>query len=239
MEYNYVLLDIAKEDLNVSKILYDNSLYPQSIFYLQQSIEKSIKHLGLINEVIKPHELNSKIGHKAYKVFTNQVKQIKHITGDSDEVIDREYNELRQLLRSNDLSLFEKVIKKTITSYRDIKFESELIEELINAIINKENPKLFKRIKKDKPFREFFNTKKERFIEYFPNYLRSVLLLFTMNSVVEEYVTAVRYPNSDKFENPSKIFKPNHPLVVLVPFFIEHTEFALKGLCDFQMMTEF
>lgn len=41
--------ELAKEDLRVSKLLYDNGLYCFSIYHLQQAIEKSIKSMFIFN----------------------------------------------------------------------------------------------------------------------------------------------------------------------------------------------
>lgn len=41
MNESFSLLDIAFSDLNASEILFERNQYPQSIFFLQQAVEKS------------------------------------------------------------------------------------------------------------------------------------------------------------------------------------------------------
>lgn len=41
-------LNIAKSDLEASRVLYENQLYPQAIFYFQQNVEKANKSLALV-----------------------------------------------------------------------------------------------------------------------------------------------------------------------------------------------
>ena len=50
-------LEISKEDLEASKILYRNKKYPQASFYFQQSIEKLFKALLLESKTSNNNEL--------------------------------------------------------------------------------------------------------------------------------------------------------------------------------------
>jgi hypothetical protein len=56
---------IGKADLRASKLLYGQKLYPQAIFYLQQSVEKSVKAVGLLLSLVKPdkEDLTREVGH--------------------------------------------------------------------------------------------------------------------------------------------------------------------------------
>ena len=56
---------IGKADLKASKLLYRGKLYPQAIFYLQQSVEKSVKAVGVLLSLVKPDslELTREVGH--------------------------------------------------------------------------------------------------------------------------------------------------------------------------------
>ena len=68
-------LDVAKQDLTSSKILYRNSLFPQALFFLQQSVEKGYKSYHLLSELdndkkdLKIGTLSTrKIGHTPTKI---------------------------------------------------------------------------------------------------------------------------------------------------------------------------
>jgi len=56
---------IGRADLKASKLLYGKKLYPQSIFYLQQSVEKSVKATGLLLSLVRPNkeDLTREVGH--------------------------------------------------------------------------------------------------------------------------------------------------------------------------------
>lgn len=59
------LAKIGKADLRASKTLYDKELYPQGVFYLQQSVEKSVKAIGLLLSLVRPtkEDLMRDVGH--------------------------------------------------------------------------------------------------------------------------------------------------------------------------------
>lgn len=75
MKMDTELLKIAKMDLHASRVLYENRLYPQSIFYFQQSVEKACKAFALITNQVTEKELPRKIGHDAIKIYERVTKQ--------------------------------------------------------------------------------------------------------------------------------------------------------------------
>lgn len=84
------LIKIAKKDLQASKILYRNKLYPQAVFYSQQSVEKLNKALGLIMGQVKEEDLQKEIGHISIKIHEKITR----------EQLER-YQKFKQLLDSN------------------------------------------------------------------------------------------------------------------------------------------
>lgn len=62
------LLIIAKKDLRASEMLYNNNFYPQAIFYLQQSLEKTIKSFSLKSGILKKSQVK-KYSHKSIDIF--------------------------------------------------------------------------------------------------------------------------------------------------------------------------
>jgi HEPN domain-containing protein len=65
-----VLLKIARKDLEASRILFREKLYSQAVFFLQQSVEKAAKAMGLREGWVSKEQLKHNIGHRAWKVFT-------------------------------------------------------------------------------------------------------------------------------------------------------------------------
>jgi len=74
-EFIQTLLDIAEQDLASSKILYKKKKYPQSIFLLQQSVEKTAKAYGLFEGSLSIKQLEKDISHKTpiiYRKFADR-----------------------------------------------------------------------------------------------------------------------------------------------------------------------
>lgn len=67
MKFNKTLLEIAKKDLKAAKCLYEKELYPQAIFYLQQSVEKAAKSFAIMTNMIKEDEVKT-VRHNPLKI---------------------------------------------------------------------------------------------------------------------------------------------------------------------------
>ncbi len=101
MNYKETLLNISIKDLESSRILYEAEHYPQSVFFLQQSVEKVCKYLALENEVFKPFELSKKMGHDSFKLFRktleNQIKMMESQLKIYDKFPDSKNTELYKI----------------------------------------------------------------------------------------------------------------------------------------------
>lgn len=69
MRTELIWLEIAKKDLEAAKCLFHKKLYPHSVFYLQQSIEKAAKSLVIRDKIITTEEdAKKRIGHAGWQV---------------------------------------------------------------------------------------------------------------------------------------------------------------------------
>ena len=89
------LLEIAKTDLKAVEILYENKLYPQSLFYFQQSVEKTNKCLAMLTGNLEETELK-RIGHVPTRIVTSQVASEKEKVRKFIEILSK-YPKLRKL----------------------------------------------------------------------------------------------------------------------------------------------
>jgi HEPN domain-containing protein len=225
------LIEIALDDLKASEILFQNGLYPQSIFYSQQAVEKILKQVGINNGVIRKDELSDKIGHKTEKILKRMVKETKHLTNNSDD-IDAEYDKLKQFVDKHDIGDFRSVISDQLKGFREAVLSFQDIDDLMTAIINKMYPDFFKSMEDNQAFKTTYELKKKKFIEAFPNYVKSGMILFALNLVLSGYVSIVRYPIKDSFENPSLIFNKYHPLVEMLPELHDHIRFVIRSISN-------
>jgi HEPN domain-containing protein len=65
IELALAIAEIAKRDLRASGVLYEEKLFPQATFELQQSVEKAIKVIGLLMGLVRPlrDDLTLDVGH--------------------------------------------------------------------------------------------------------------------------------------------------------------------------------
>ncbi len=68
------LLDRAKSELKASEVLYGNELYPEAVYFFQQSVEKTAKAFVIISRC-KPFSESEfrKIGHEALKIYIDYI----------------------------------------------------------------------------------------------------------------------------------------------------------------------
>lgn len=76
MKTDLMFLEVSKNDLEVANHLFEKGFYPQSIFYLQQAVEKATKAWGLHFGIISEDELK-KIGHESSKVYLKILKKLR------------------------------------------------------------------------------------------------------------------------------------------------------------------
>lgn len=77
MEMSVELLSIAEMDLQASRVLYENGLYPQAVFYFQQSVEKANKVFALITNQVKEKELLKEVGHETINIYRKSLRHQK------------------------------------------------------------------------------------------------------------------------------------------------------------------
>ncbi|MGB2727105.1 MAG: HEPN domain-containing protein [Halobacteriota archaeon] len=78
MNFAETLFAIARKDLEAAKCLFESELYPQAVFYLQQSVEKANKSFAILNNIIKEDEKDLKdVGHDSMEVYKRSFKEQK------------------------------------------------------------------------------------------------------------------------------------------------------------------
>jgi len=141
MNYKETLLNISMKDLDSSRTLYDSENYPQSVFYIQQSVEKVCKYLALENEVFQPFELSKKMGHDSLKLFRktleNQIEMMESQLKIYNEFPDSKNTELYKIAdpfkHQTDLSEGLDLISK-IKDYDLQNISSENLDELLEQL---------------------------------------------------------------------------------------------------------
>jgi hypothetical protein len=114
---------ISRSDLEASKLLFDHGKYPQSIFYLQQSVEKATKSFNQDFKTAK-----KKYRHKTFNIFIASFFGI-----DIDTMVDHSYKELK-----NSFNEFKKdVIVPDIPDVHQMKSEFNKIASTLKKWISR------------------------------------------------------------------------------------------------------
>ena len=224
------LLETARKDLEASRILHKKKLYPQAVFYFQQSVEKSVKSFGLIEKMIDEKNLTNKIGHKPLKIFTRLIK--KH---DKRPKMKKIVKELEALQKDDKAyaDISQKELKSLITSLENIlrdietfKPESELSEEQLKTI-RTGFIKGLDGIKTKHPeeYEQFFGPKLE--IESMMRALFKSFLMRNHVNMSSAFLAYIAGPHSVLSRYPKKNFSPEefynreNPLVKSLPKLIK------------------
>jgi len=138
------LFFIALDDLDCSVILYHREHYPQSVFYLQQAVEKAVKSVGLLFEMISQKDLLKNVGHNPLKVYRKPVNKFSEDLMDLNKNIES-YPEFKEIMNLSGINFDEFVsgIKKGthefneyINTIADYNLTKDELEEYITKIEN-------------------------------------------------------------------------------------------------------
>ncbi|MGV9206325.1 MAG: HEPN domain-containing protein [Promethearchaeia archaeon] len=143
-----ILIWTSKIDLKSSRTLYDQELYPQSVFYLEQSVEKITKAYSIAVLGLDPKDAKKRISHKSPKTMLKKVDVFKEI---HDE-FKKNYHELNEIISDKNKEKICKMNRDNIETLLvaleetekqleiDIVFdqirESKLIDGLIEIIFS-------------------------------------------------------------------------------------------------------
>ncbi|MEM2916380.1 MAG: HEPN domain-containing protein [Candidatus Woesearchaeota archaeon] len=105
---------ISENDLKNARLCYDNKLYPQAVFALQQSVEKLVKPLALLWKLISEDELIT-IGHSPVRVFQ---RVFRNVQGTFEKYVEiaKIFPNIKQisLMSEKEIKKTQKEIEKTI-----------------------------------------------------------------------------------------------------------------------------
>lgn len=227
----YTLLEISKEDLNASKLLFENEMYPQSLFYFQQSAEKLVKYIGLKEEVIEKSDLQKKVSHKSTLIFRRAIiKYQNQFPSHIDFDIDKELQGINNFINNNPTPEVVRVvldqIKDAIENKPSLPFDIDSLEKIedfckILEQINPGDPNIetLRKIKNNDLFMPIMDQMIKEFKSKLPDYTQSIMILFIVNSLSEKLVSSVRYPDLDDMINPRLKYNLKNPMIEALPIF--------------------
>jgi HEPN domain-containing protein len=221
-----VLLKIAHKDLEASSILFREKLYSQAVFFLQQSIEKAAKAIGLREGQVSKKQLKQKIGHKAWMVFIEYYNRALKIQKQLEGVREEEHvskilsplKDLLNMITHDLIPLLEeyKKVEKNMSSPAKTDETIDLIINLLYTVLK--SGELKKILDEDiearihellEPFSEI--TGKELMTKLRGEEIGGRLVLFIFSFLLERHATWSRYP--DERFNPLEYYSERTPLI--------------------------
>ncbi len=110
-----IWIDISKDDLVSSRILYENKKYRNSYFLFQQASEKANKAFALLNKTLSETEAKE-INHNQTKIYRNSfIKQQKNISETIDLFKNIEIPESLEVFSQKQLKTYEVSLKNSIS----------------------------------------------------------------------------------------------------------------------------
>lgn len=232
MSNSEVFLDIAKADLKAAQCLYQAKSYPQAVSYLQQSVEKTFKALGALNDNLTIDELKFNIGHHPLGVlgfmmekfqgaltsnnYNKQSDYVKNVV-ESDELKEflKNTGEIARVFKNR--KLFEKLPTSEI-----LKFLPKLLSKKIRfGLLQKSRLEIDAKLKLFITSYSISNNKRDivdskTLISYINNILEAIWeaeLILTVLSLLfpPSCLEKTRYPTQDS--DPLKIYTGRHPIV--------------------------
>ncbi|MDD2286241.1 MAG: HEPN domain-containing protein [Paludibacter sp.] len=223
------LLGLAKEDLDVAKILYKEKKYSNSLYHYHQCVEKVVKYVGLSIGGISETQIKKEISHDPIKVFKFLFKYFCDQSGGLLPPIDTNIlTNAKQLIES---SSDEEIVNEAQNMLKEICDEENIIKEeqfpspfdAVCDYFNKVIPGLDLGLD-NKLFRKYAavrlkNETKNTII--FINYGTKILQILLVNVLIcskfkpDEF----RY-SSEKIGNPVEHFNENNSLIRNLYFFI-------------------
>ena len=230
---------IGLADFNSSQLLFENNIYPNSLYFLQQSIEKLSKATAIKFHLINSNQLKS-IGHQGYKIF-----------------IDPSKNHIKEVSRFNSnyttIDKFQEALNESVDQTADfLKLLQTVTESDLEEIGNPETIDLIlSKIEGDNPTEKVnFNTLTEEHTENFIEFMVSSkatnlhirekeeqinyndykedikkvshLYLFTvallqgllwLNFLLTPHQNSTRYPIKPEFKSPIDKYNTKNPII--------------------------
>ncbi|MGM0502516.1 MAG: HEPN domain-containing protein [Bacillota bacterium] len=202
------LLEIAKKDLDSSKLLYENEFYPQAMFNYHQSLEKITKSFSLANNIITENDLKE-YNHKPFTIFRNLYK---NLFGFFKEQIKTEGVLENNDLSNNDISKFDLFVdeandnldaaqsnqRKYLNIAEEELVESlDLIKKLENNFMGKNND---------------YNSEDDK--QKIDQLMLVYIYLGKLSMLISSsHATYSRYVFPDEGQTPSKIYNKKHSII--------------------------
>jgi len=231
------LFEIAQIDLGSAILLYNSKLYSNSIFNLQQCIEKLTKSMGLIFEIIKTDQLKS-INHFSHKVYKHASENSVKELNESEYQFDESIIKALELYKANLKQGLEWIKSQRNSDFQHIDLDelNELLDFIIGEKPTKEinyNTIASNLAEQIKEFAEEIKIENKSLKSYISEYSQDnktdvfkfiaelELISFALNKsllllslILSPHQNVSRYPCEECGSSPIDEYDENHPIII-------------------------
>ena len=252
-------LDIAKEDLNASRILLNNQCYSQALFYTEQSVEKICKYIIIKDDIIDESKLKKEVRHNSTKIFDILIKYIlEKRTSEqcfNDTNIESFYENIKEskeyFVKLRNDSKLKEIGEEKLDEYdRELYFYSKLNKNLnteYDFMINQPAEGFLELLKKMNLLDNETLTEAEsrlnnpaekdsylnlinNIIKDLPKYQNLLMAVITLATIFSNHWESTRYPSQIEKLKPSDLYNQEKPLIKRLGNFHRHIENTINEL---------
>jgi hypothetical protein len=237
------LLKLAKEDFEIAQLLYNEKKYSNALYHYHQSVEKTVKYIGLSTGMISEVQLIKNISHNPINAFRILFK-----------VISEQYNGLLPPVDSNIFDKAKNIIEsksedylvmQVIDNIKALCNEKKIIDEdqypsQIDALtdyVSKMVPSMVNVYKIENEIeKKYVATRLKSEINntiIFINYGIKILQILLMHSLIcSKYKPDLFRYASPQIGNPVEYFNEQNPIILGLPFLIETMNIPITFASD-------
>lgn len=231
------LLNLANEDLKIAVLLLKKKKYTNALYHYHQSVEKTVKFVGLLMGGISENQLDKDIRHNPIKVFKLLLKYFSKESEGMLPITDPHlFTNVKQLI---DSGTEESIINNAMLMLKSVYNENYMIQvddfptpfDAYCDYLNKGAPENKFNLDND-IFKEYAATQFKELAAktiIFVNYGSKIFQILLANSLVcSKYrPDNFRYP-SEELGNPVDYFNNKNEIVKNLHFFLDSMKFTIK-----------
>lgn len=217
-------LKCAKDDIKATKLLYENKVFPLSVYHLQQAVEKITKAYALVLSIISKEEL-MEIKHKSPLVFIKLLEKswaIKYINlikmlnpwiktnvDDVEKIINEKQDELAKMPKTVIRSFLTSIEKTRAILQGQIRPQINILLGLLKPLLNEQTENL------KKTFNEVFRS----------SMITSFIGLYLLSVITYPHFAFTRYPDGEI--KPSDYYSGDMEIVECVNDILSEAELCI------------
>lgn len=178
------------EDFKAAEVLSKYLLFPQSIYFIQQSIEKVLKGMLLSNDIVNTSDFTKKIRHDVSVIFNNEQNNLNLKNQKSTLTIEKKVSTL--FLKIEEFKKNHEVIDHYVDELFSIARISDLLKNKKSGLSYEQQCLLVD----SEPMQKYLTLRISIYKPKSINYFLAIKNLLIFNEVFAKDISIYRYPDS-------------------------------------------